>query len=80
MYSSSQQNGDVSVLFRSVQMEAKRPFHAQQMEVERGTAMGKRPNVQLTTPIIASTKKMPGESKKAKRSIALPKRSYLEAI
>jgi formylmethanofuran dehydrogenase subunit E len=37
-------------------------------------------NVQSTIPIIASMKMMPKESKKAKRSMALAKRSNLEAI
>ena len=42
-------------------------------------ATGKRQKVQSTIPIIASTKETLGESKKAKRSIALSKRSHLEA-
>ena len=37
-------------------------------------------NVQSTIPIIASTKKIPEESKKVKRSITLSKRLHLEAI
>ena len=46
----------------------------------RRTVTGKRRNVQSTIPIIASTEKSPGESKKAKRSVALSKQSHLEAI
>ena len=37
-------------------------------------------NMQSTIPIVASTKKMPKESKKAKRSTALSKQLHLEVI
>ena len=43
-------------------------------------ATGKRRKVQSTIPIVASTKKTLGESKKAKRNIALSKQSHLEVI
>ena len=39
-----------------------------------------RRKMQLTIPVIASTKMTPQEPKKAKRSIALSKQSHLEAI
>ena len=41
-------------------------------------ATDKRRKVQSTIPIVASTRNTLGESKKAKRSIALSKRSHLE--
>ena len=69
--------------FRSVPSRRKRngrSVHKNGSRTGRRMATGKRPNVQLTIPIVASTKKMPGESKKAKRSIVLSKRSHLEAI
>ena len=52
--------------------------HAQEWKQD-----GRRPTqrkMQSIIPIIASTKMMPQEPKKAKRSIALSKRSHLEAI
>ena len=81
IYSSHQKNGDVSVPFCPVQMEVKWPFHAQKNGNRTGQrlALGKRRKVQSTIPIIASTKKTLGESKKAKRSITLSKQSHLEA-
>ena len=52
--------------------------HTQQWKRE-----GRRPvrrNMQSTIVVVASMKMMPQESKKPKRSIALPKLLYLEAI
>ena len=54
------------------------------MEQSNGTgwrpATGKQRKVQSTIPIVTSTKTTPGETKKAKRSINVFKRSHLEAI
>ena len=62
-------------------MEAEQPFRAQKWKWDgQETVTGKQPNVQSTIPIVASTKKTPRETKKATRSIALSKRSHLEAI
>ena len=47
-------------------------------KMETGRDGGQRQKVQSTIPIVASTKKTLGESKKAKRSIALSKQSHLE--
>jgi hypothetical protein len=70
----------VTFLFRSAPSRRKWNGHSHTQQWKRD---GQRPtgrNVQSTIPIIASTKMTPKESKKAKRSIALAKRSHLEAI
>ena len=76
-------NSDISVSFCPIQTEVKQLFHAQHMETEWDgvyIAIGKRYNLQSTISIVASMKKMPVESKKAKRIITLPKQLKWEAI
>ena len=78
-YSRSQKNGDASVPFRPVQTEVKRPFPMPKNG--NGTGGGRRDGkCSRLIPIVASTKMTPQKPKKAKRSIALSKRSHLEAI
>ena len=74
---------DISVSFCLIQTEVKQLFHAQQMETEWDgvyVAIDKRNNLQSTISVVASMKKMPEESKKAKRFITLSKRLQLEGI
>ena len=73
-------NSDVSIPLHLVQTEVNGCFMHKKCGMVQRPATGKRQKVQLIISIIANMKKMPGKSKKTKRSIALSKRSQLEAI
>ena len=74
-YSRRPKNGDVFVPFHPVETKVK-PC----TRMETGQAEATRWKMRSAIPIISSTKMTPQEPKKAKRSIALSKRSQLEAI
>ena len=73
-------NKTVTFPFRSVPFRRKRNGRSPCPTMETGRAEATQRKMQSTIPIVASTKMTPQKPKKAKRSIALSKRSHLEAI